>query len=485
VPNFTADVIHELFGAEDAENEDAARLKQYFYRNRAYESLTADVPIRVVVGHKGVGKSALLKMAHLEDLEAGRPSVWLKPSDLTSLDGTYDTRFDKATLAWQTGLLQVLFAKAMQVLTGTDQVSGSNLLLSTSKDLLSALKKLAKDKVGLETSATDGALLRNLEKTERLYVYLDDLDWGWQGRPTDIHRISALLNSLRDICGQYKGVQFRIGLRSDVYHLVRTSDESTDKIAQYLIPLAWDSHDILVCMAKRVATFFGEHVTDAKLTSMPQPQIAQFLHRVIEERFNGLGKWEKAPIHIVLLSLTRRRPRDLVKLLSGAAHEAFRKRHELVTSEDLQSTFVAYSQDRLQDIINEFKSELPNIKDLVLGMKPNKAKHLAKKTFLYTNDELSKKLNDVKSSTSLRFANGDPVTVNTLRNFLFKIDFIIARNELSDGSIAWVFFDQNRFGSDSAGDFGYHWEVHPAYRWALERRSVQDIIDGIDLGKTA
>ncbi len=218
---------------------------------------------------------------------------------------------------------------------------------------------------------------------------------------------------------------------------------------------------------------------------MSQPQIAKFLHRVIDERFNGVGKWEKAPIHIVLLSLTRRRPRDLVKLISGAAHEAFRKRHEKISSSDLQSTFVAYSQDRLQDIINEFKSEMPNIKDLVLGMKPNKAKHLhGRKTFLYTNDELSKKLADIKSSTSLQFTNGDPVSVNTLRNFLFKIDFIIARNEFSDGTVSWVFFDQNRFGSDSAGDFGYHWEVHPAYRWALERRSIQEIIDGIDLGRT-
>ncbi len=262
MPNFTADIIHELFGAEDAENEDAARLKQYFYRNRAFESLTADVPIRVVVGHKGVGKSALLKMAHLEDLEAGRPSVWLKPSDLTSLDGTYDARFDKATLAWQTGLLRVLFDKAMQVLAGTDSSSDKSLVLSTSKDLLSALKKFAREKIALDTSATDHALLRRLESTDRLYVYLDDLDRGWKGRPADIHRISALLNSLRDICGQYRGVQFRIGLRTDVYHLVRTSDESTDKIAQYLIPLTWDSHDILVCMAKRVATFFGNYILE-------------------------------------------------------------------------------------------------------------------------------------------------------------------------------------------------------------------------------
>lgn len=481
MPNFTDTVIYDLFGAEDAENEDAARLKEYFYRNRAYESLTADVPIRIVVGHKGVGKSALLKMAHLEDLDNSRPSVWLQPSDLSSLDDTYDSRFDKAALAWQNGLLRVLFDKSLQILTGAGGVPDKSLVLSTSKDLLSAVKKVAREKLGLDTVNIDKALLANLDKEDRLYVYIDDLDRGWQGKPGDILRISALLNSLRDICGQFRGVQFRIALRTDVYHLVRTSDESTDKVAQYIVPLSWDSHDILVCMAKRVSTYLKKNYSDHQLEAMKQKDVAALLHPVIVPRFAGSGKWENAPIHVVLLSLTRRRPRDLVKLLSGAARVAFRNRHDVITSDDLKSTFVEYSQDRLQDIINEFRSELPAFRDLLLGMKPNRAKHLSKKTFLYTNDELSKKLSDVKSSTRLVFANGHVVNPSTLRHFLYKIDFLIARNDLSDGSTKWVYFDQNRFGSDSGGDFGYNWEIHPAYRWALERRPIQEVIDQIDL----
>ena len=479
--DFKADVIYSLFGAADAENESADRLKQYFYRNRAYESLIADVPIRIVVGHKGVGKSALLKMAHLEDLDADRPSIWLQPSDLSTLDDTYDQRFDKATLAWQQGLLKVLYQKAEDMFMGIGNRDQANVIMASSKDLMAAIKKLAKKRLEIETNETQRALVSKFDDTNRIFVYIDDLDRGWQGRRADILRLSALLNSLRDICGEYRGIQFRIGLRSDVYHLVRTSDESTDKVSQYIVPLNWTSHDILICFAKRVATYFGEDIDDNILEKMPQKEIARRFHRVIEPTFQGLGKWENAPIHIILLSLTRRRPRDLVKLLSGAANAAFNNRHKIITSHDLQSTFVSYSQDRLQDIINEFQSELPNIKSLLTGMRPNKTKRLVQKTFLYSNDELSKKLADIKSSSSLIFANGDPVNYHTLRQFLYKIDFILARNNLPDGKVEWVYFEENRFASNSSNDFGYDWEVHPAYRWALERQTVDKIISEIDL----
>ena len=137
---FRDDVIYSLFGAEDAENESSERLKQYFLRNRAFDSLTSDLPIRIVVGHKGVGKSALLKMAHLEDTDAGRASIWLQPSDLSTLDDTYDSRFDKATLAWQRGLNSVIFNKIAAIIAGVTGNQEANILLATSQDLVAAVK---------------------------------------------------------------------------------------------------------------------------------------------------------------------------------------------------------------------------------------------------------------------------------------------------------------------------------------------------------
>src|SRR5690606_2105180 len=89
-------------------------------------------------------------------------------------------------------------------------------------------------------------------------VYIDDLDRGWLGGKADIIRISALFNAIRDINNSNKKIQFRVSLRSDVYFLVRTSDESTDKLQSSVIWYRWSYRQILALLVKRVSTFFGK-----------------------------------------------------------------------------------------------------------------------------------------------------------------------------------------------------------------------------------
>ena len=84
MPTFDDATIEKLFGAEDAENEIEERFKEYFYYNSAYDSLVADLPIRILVGHKGVGKSALLKRAYLDDIDESRLAVWIRPDGLNT-----------------------------------------------------------------------------------------------------------------------------------------------------------------------------------------------------------------------------------------------------------------------------------------------------------------------------------------------------------------------------------------------------------------
>ena len=272
---------------------------------------------------------------------------------------------------------------------------------------------------------------------------------------------------------------FRIGLRSDVYYLVRTSDESTDKIERNVIWLSWTNHDILAVMARRIETFFGVDRDQSQLTKLTQFDMSQnILSKVITPFFQGRGHWSNRPIHNVLLSLTRKRPRDLVKLMHGAARTAYLSNHEIISSKDLESTFESYSSERLQDIINEFRSELPNIEQLLFGMRPTKKGRRTSENFLYATDQLIMKIKDIMSHSNLAFTNEKHVSPNTLIQFLYKIDFIIARKDL-DGRIDRKYFDQNRFLASEFADFGYDWEIHPAYRWALQPQNVFEILDQI------
>src|SRR5258708_26923154 len=101
------------------------------------------------------------------------------------------------------------------------------------------------------------AVVDKFMKSGVINVYIDDIDRGWSASRADIKNISALLNAMRDVSGADQRIRFRIGLRSDVYFLVRTSDESTDKIENNVIWLSWSNHEILCIIAKRIETFFG------------------------------------------------------------------------------------------------------------------------------------------------------------------------------------------------------------------------------------
>ena len=470
MPKFDDQTIELLFGADDAENEDPKRFVQYFYYNRAYESLVADLPIRILVGHKGVGKSALLRRAYLEDVETKQPAFWLQSSDLNTFKGNASSvpDFTARIEVWKREILRYLALSLIETLFGQ---STSEVREIVDRGSLQSIVQL----IG---RALDDAPAQGFGSTS-VNLYIDDIDRGWAAQPRDINNISALLNAMRDIAGLDRRIRFRIGLRSDVYFLVRTSDESTDKIERNVIWLRWTNDEILRLAAKRIETFFGATPSNEDLSGLSQQQISQsILSKVIDPVFRGLGHWSDRPIHSVLLSLTRARPRDLVKLLQGAAKMAHSRGHGIISSEDLENSFQSYSQDRLQDIINEFRSELLDIEKLLLHMRPTKKQRRTAESYQFATDQLSLKLQEILTHVSLRFTNGRYVTPRSLIQFLYKIDFVTARRTGPTG-IDRKYFDESRFLANEIVEFGYDWEIHPAYRWALQPQNIQDVIDSL------
>lgn len=249
MPKFDDQSIELLFGADDAENEDPKRFVQYFYYNRAYESLVADLPIRILVGHKGVGKSALLRRAYLEDVETKQPAFWLQSSDLNTFKGHASSvpDFTARIEVWKREVLRYLALGLIDTLFG--QSTPEVRELADHGSLQSIVQLIGR--------ALNDAPAHGYSSTS-VNLYIDDIDRGWAAQPRDINNISALLNAMRDIAGMDRRIRFRIGLRSDVYFLVRTSDESTDKIERNVIWLRWTNDEILRLAAKRIETFFGE-----------------------------------------------------------------------------------------------------------------------------------------------------------------------------------------------------------------------------------
>lgn len=478
---FNDETCEKLFGAEDAENETLNRFKQYFFYNKTYDNLISTLPIRILVGHKGVGKSALLKRAFLDDKENNILSVWLQP---TAFDAPKDSSsFVQQVDLWKKHLLKVIgIAVIEEIRSGAaDSIDIPEKITKNTGKWIALITEKIRAIAEENLEGTTETLVNSFLQKKEIRVYIDDIDRGWSASKDDIRDISALLNAIRDLTGEEQRLKFRIALRSDVYFLVRTSDESTDKIERNVVWLNWENHEILCIMAKRIETYFGNDIDQDHLLKMSQKDISQeILSKVITPVFEGAGHWSKRSIHNVLLSLTRKRPRDLVKLMHAAAKNAYNKSHDIINTLDLEDIFESYSNERLQDIINEYRSEMPQIEALLLGMRPTTKQRKTKENFHFTNDEIIKKIKSILQNNTITFKNGKPVTSKAILQFLYKIEFITARIDKPNGTKERKFFDQSRFLANEMTDFGYNWEIHPAYRWALQPQDIFAIFETLD-----
>lgn len=481
---FSEEQIQGLFGNEAAEDERITRLKSYFFKNDAYKKIKVDLPLRILVGHKGIGKSAIFRISYQENEANNELALWIRPDDIADLcevsDETQD--FLKLIRAWKEGLEKLIYDLIIDSVGEQADNDAIRPHLTKGLKVLNSVAGLFKSEK-FNISEAKKVVVSNFLKQQSIYIYIDDLDRGWTGNAGSIRRISALLSAVRDLSNDNEGLFFRISLRSDVYYLVRTSDESTDKIDGSVIWLNWDSHEILALLAKRVQAYMGKHISEKELMRLPQFKVAEYLAPVFCKYFEGDGKWKNAPIHRILTSMIRRRPRDLVKLCVLAAREANRNGHSVIETEDFQAIFDKYSQDRVRDVINEHRYELPEVERLILGMKPSRIEKKTEDAFTYTEEKLIAKIDGIRQNGEFVFANGQKATSEDLLFFLYKINFLVGRKENRDGYIDRRYFEDQQYISTSHASFGYLWEVHPAYRWALYPEK-KDIFANIELEVT-
>ena len=420
-------------------------------------------------------------MSYLENEANNVLSIWVKPDDIVGIVNA-DKPEDPLEMIrqWKTGLEELIIEKIIANFNIGKDDSMLNQAISKSIKFADRLCATVK-KIGnlVDDSEVKKSIAENYLKQHKIVIYIDDLDRAWNGSKQNIYRVSALLNAVRDMCNETDELCFRISLRSDVYYLVRTADESTDKIDGNVIWLSWTEHELMALLVKRVQNHFENKLDERELLDMKQSQMSDYLNDIMADTFEGSGKWNNRPIRYVFLSLIRRRPRDLINLCTLAARNANEDGRNLIITKDWEDVFGSYSSSRLQDTINEHKYELPDIERLLLGMKPSHKMKKEDKPFVYDKERLIRKIEGILQNGKLYFANNKECGVEELIGFMYKINFLNARKNMRDGYIDRKYFEDNKYMSSACVDFGYDWEVHPAFRWALypENKQILNITD--------
>lgn len=458
--------IPKIFGFEDAADEDTSRLKEYFVKRGDYETVKSDLPLAIVVGFKGVGKSALLKIAHEEDNDEDIPTLWIRPDDVVEMVDSLSTEneFSKMVLLWKRGIAKLIasrIASDWMFVYGDDAKSALMWAQENgyrSRDFIqktiSLLQPKLKNSINTESESSPNSkgehhVLARLLDDKIINLYFDDLDAGWEATESQRKKLSALLLALRNMAADIPGLRARLALRTDVYTLLRESDESTDKFENYVINCNWKNHDILILLVKRIMTYFGQSISDAELQNKSQQELNDLLACIMDTKFTKTTEWRNKYTHKVIMSLIRSRPRDMIKLCTLSSKSAYERDENTTHIQDIdfQSILSEYSLNRVQDIVNEFKNELTNIETLLYRMAPTtkEIREKQKNTYCYTTSELLEKIKNIQSNCLLKLAykqNTDPIDV---AHFLFKIGFITARKETTNGIDRKYYDEKNNY----------------------------------------
>ena len=482
-----------MFGHEDAGQEKAERLKKYFIKKTDYETVTSNVPLSIVIGFKGVGKSATLKYAFEEDKEKCTPAIWIRPDDVSELYSKINAEDNILNLItlWKKGISRLIACKICEDWIMTSSSDAEQILNWAessgykSKDLISQIASRFSVLINgqpkpreQENPATgEHHILERMLDKKAIRIYIDDLDRGWEATENDKKRLAALIYALGDLTADIEGLQARISLRTDVYGLIRSSKEFSDKFESAEVWCSWDNASILKALIKRIYSHFNIEINENDLKDKPQSEISNYLIPIFENHFSNTKSWSGKPTYRVLMSLVRRRPRDLVKLANMAAKQAHEEGTNIVTGHHFCEILDDYSLGRMTDIINEFSSELSNLSDLLYNMGPSQAEIKAKKEkrYTYTTAELYEKIKDATSKTGTTKLKGQVSSdFHDIAHFLYKIGFITGRKDLPN-SIDRVYYEQKKqILSRQVGDKGYSWEIHPSYRSALYTKSKND-----------
>ena len=173
---FSEEEIRQLFGPEAAEDETIERLKEYYFKSSIYEQIHNDLPLRILVGHKGIGKSATFKISFEENRIKKRVVVWIRPDDIMEICNE-NTSLLQMIRDWKLGLSTIIYQKVVESV-GL-QVDGEiGTVLSHAGKLINRITEVFNRPISnvADLKIIKKDVIQAYLKNNRVYVYIDDLD---------------------------------------------------------------------------------------------------------------------------------------------------------------------------------------------------------------------------------------------------------------------------------------------------------------------
>lgn len=478
-----------LWGNEAADDERPNVLHSYFVPHESSDDFfSKDERLVVARARKGMGKSALVnELAYRLLLENESIVINIKGKDLVAQKPVSHSTHDQQIYDWMQRICILInreIGNRINFAVNDDElllVESAELAGFKRKNLLSSL--LSRFKIKLPTFELQSPeIAEHLKVLERInesgrfsiWVLVDDIDATFVNTEEEARRVSTFFSACREIVSDFREIYIRSTVRGDVWASIRKTDESLDKVEQYIIDLKWSRRDIGKLLAKRIQSYKqrtndGSPMTLREQLLQTQSEQLEAKRSVWEsqlrEVFPSTYPWgnSKRANYQLLFLLGAGRPRWVLQLCRMASKAAV-KQNRLGSKIELsyiKQALSDYSSIRLDDICREHQHQCPAIAEIVNVFSSNEVNCTTGQLIGIIEERIIETIDVV--------IDGDHVTnPEEIARFLFRTGFFIAQ-ECIDEQIQYYYFEDRpellRFRSNL--DDGFRWSVQPAFRAAL------------------
>lgn len=441
----------------------------------------------ILLGRKGVGKTALMEWLRRYFSTHNIPSIFIRPDDIDTGDFRSATDTGSLKRAIHLALVSAVAAKIGSDLKGF--LTESKAVLydeavikgarepSFTRKMAELIKLIARPTskidvggfigsiTGITTSNKLSEAIRvHLEsQNERFYLFIDDTDQiASPDEPNHLNRIWAFILAIRKLAQECHSLCCIVSLRTEVWLRLTKNDkgqrDQIDHIRPLLVTLRSSSNHITQIIKNRL-------IAAAKEANDPTEEPFEVFFSKSTVRLPTTDDTRRSWASFLVKS-GRERPRDAIQLVGHLLKKAINRGDILISDEDAHNAMNAFSKERAEDLGVEFGEICNNLAEII--------KLFAGHDFDWPFERLREFLKDVPSRFGVRvygmnLQQGSDDSALLLLSMLHEADFI---NPKKNDSTKPRGFDHISFlddphlvQKDRWNDLqSFVWEVHPVFR---------------------
>lgn len=377
--------VHDLeklsFGAPAAERDSA--LGKYFVESEPF-LLFQQRKKTIVLGNRGSGKSALFRVLADRARGTGTLVIALSPDNYSyemlckvlrsEKEGAWAKQGAFAS-AWKylilTLVMKELSHHGAKLKTGDagkiyeflrDHFKGEE--QNPISVLVSYLKRLEGIKIGpyeagLKTRELDHlykldeltplmAPLKRLLGRQRVHVFIDELDKGWDNSEDARAFVSGLFQAANSLNELSEDLTVYVSLRQELHDSIPALYEDAQKYTDVIHTLQWDEAALLEVIAKRIRYCLESLSTFSDLDAW-NTVFAPILQYRQTKSFN------------YVVDRTLYRPREIIQFCAAALEEARDGKAAPIDYSVISVAELRYSDSRVKDIAAEYRFQYPDL----------------------------------------------------------------------------------------------------------------------------